>query len=429
MVHPFLTLRVILMVTRISKRLSFLPVLMLAGFCGGSFTHAQVGFPQVNYEAAREKLIQDVLIPGGVKERVVQAIRQTPRHELLPFSVRRDAYADTALPIGASQTISSPYIVSIMTQELDVQPTHKVLEIGTGSGFQAAVLSPLAKEVYTIEIVPELGRTAARALQRLGYTNVHTRIGDGFLGWEEQAPFDRIIVTCSPENVPKPLVDQLVEGGLIVVPVGERYQQTLYLMRKKDGKLEREALRPTLFVPMTGTAEDNRKVLPDPARPRLYNGDFEEPLADNGYVPGWYYQRSLSLEETPGGEKSKRFARFENEIRGRPAHLLQGFALDGRVVRKVKLSAKMDFRDVRVGLDASEQPSVMLRFYDDNRGLLGTQFIRPRRTSRSGWQEVSRDFRVPSGSREAIVSIGLFGASGEADFDDIGVEAIQEVDR
>ncbi len=401
---------------------------MLAQFTQVSISQAQVvGFPQVNYEAAREKLIQDVLIPGGVKPRVIEAIRRTPRHEFVPLAVRLDSYADSALPIGASQTISSPYIVSIMTQELDVQPTHKVLEIGTGSGFQAAVLSPLAKEVYSIEIVPELGRTAARVLQRLGYTNVFTRIGDGFLGWEEHAPFDRIIVTCSPEDVPQPLVDQLVEGGLIIVPVGERYQQTLYLMRKKDGKLEREALRPTLFVPMTGTAEENRKVLPDPARPRMYNGDFEEPLGENGYVPGWYYQRSLTLKETPADAESKRFARFENDTRGRPAHLLQGLALDGRVVKKIKLSAKMNFQDVRVGLDASEQPSVMLRFYDSNRGLLGTQFIRPRR-GRTGWQNVSREFRVPTGSREAIVSIGLFGASGIADFDDISIEATQQVD-
>ncbi|GAB5403414.1 MAG: protein-L-isoaspartate(D-aspartate) O-methyltransferase [Aureliella sp.] len=405
----------------------FFVLVLVVQFATASIGWAQVvGFPQVNYEAAREKLIQDVLIPGGVKPRVVEAIRQTPRHEFVPRAVRLDSYADSALPIGASQTISSPYIVSIMTQELDVKATHKVLEIGTGSGFQAAVLSPLAKEVYSIEIVPELGRTAARVLQRLGYTNVFTKIGDGFLGWQEHAPFDRIIVTCSPEDVPKPLIDQLVEGGLIIVPVGERYQQTLYLMRKTDGKLEREALRPTLFVPMTGTAEDNRKVLPDPARPRMYNGDFEQPLAENGYVPGWYYQRSLTLKETSGDNDSKRFARFENDTRGRPAHLLQGLALDGRVVRKIRLSARMNFQDVRVGLDASEQPSVMLRFYDSNRGLLGTQFIRPRR-GRTGWQSIGREFRVPTGSREAIVSIGLFGATGTADFDDISIEATQQV--
>jgi len=380
---------------------------------------AQAGFPQMNWEAAVEKLVRDVLIPGGVDEKVINAIRKTPRHEFIPPAMRRDAYADTALPIGARQTISSPYIVSIMTQELDVAPTHKVLEIGTGSGYQAAVLSPLAKEVYSIEIVPELGKKAARVLTRLGYKNVFTKIGDGFKGWPEHAPFDRIIVTCSPEDVPQPLTDQLVEGGLIVVPTGERYQQTLYLMRKKNGKLEREALRPTLFVPMTGQAEEDRKVLPDPARPVLFNGNFEEPLADNGYLPGWYYQQNLTLMKATAEDKADgTYARFENDTRGQPAHLLQGLALDGRVVRKIELSASMRFKDIRPGLDATEQPAVMIRFYDSLRGLIDSQIIRPRR-GRTNWQEIKRVFRVPKNSREAIVSLGLFGASGTADFDNL----------
>ncbi|HBE66780.1 MAG TPA: protein-L-isoaspartate(D-aspartate) O-methyltransferase [Planctomycetaceae bacterium] len=373
----------------------------------------------MNWEAAVEKLVRDVLIPGGVDEKVINAIRKTPRHEFIPPAMRRDAYADTALPIGARQTISSPYIVSIMTQELDVAPTHKVLEIGTGSGYQAAVLSPLAKEVYSIEIVPELGKKAARVLTRLGYKNVFTKIGDGFKGWPEHAPFDRIIVTCSPEDVPQPLTDQLVEGGLIVVPTGERYQQTLYLMRKKNGKLEREALRPTLFVPMTGQAEEDRKVLPDPARPVLFNGNFEEPLADNGYLPGWYYQQNLTLMKATAEDKADgTYARFENDTRGQPAHLLQGLALDGRVVRKIELSASMRFKDIRPGLDATEQPAVMIRFYDSLRGLIDSQIIRPRR-GRTNWQEIKRVFRVPKNSREAIVSLGLFGASGTADFDNL----------
>ena len=151
-----------------------------------------------------------------------------------------------------------------------------MLEIGTGSGYQAAVLSPLVKDVYSIEIVESLGKHAAQTLKRLKYTNVHTKIGDGYLGWPEHAPFDKIIVTCSPEKVPQALVDQLKEGGRMIVPVGERYQQVLYLFKKKDGKLINEALRPTLFVPMTGTAEDEREIKPDPLHPKLVNGGFEE---------------------------------------------------------------------------------------------------------------------------------------------------------
>src|SRR3990172_6053762 len=180
-----------------------------------------------------------------------------------------------ALPIGDQQTISPPFVVAYMTQEIAPHPTDRVLEIGTGSGYQAAVLSPLVRDVYTIEIVEPLGRRAARTLKRLGYKNVFAKVGDGYLGWPDAAPFDKIVVTCSPEKVPQPLVDQLREGGLMVIPVGERYQQTLFLMRETGGKLQSEALRPTLFVPMTGAAEEKRRVQPDPTNPQLTNGNFE----------------------------------------------------------------------------------------------------------------------------------------------------------
>lgn len=406
------------------RRLSFFVCLAVL-FAGGTLA-AQVGVPAfANYDQAREWLIKDVLIPGGVSDaRVLQSIRQTPRHEFVPQHLRKDAYFDTALPIGARQTISSPYIVAVMTQELSVESEHKVLEIGTGSGYQAAVLSPLVAEVYSIEIVPELGKNAKRVLDSLGYTNVFTKIGDGYKGWEEHAPFDRIIVTCSPEEVPQPLIDQLKEGGLIVVPVGERYQQTLYLMRKTNGELEREALRPTLFVPMTGTAEEERKVQVDPARPVLFNGDFEEEPAASGHVPGWYYQRGLQWEtslESPHGEH---FVTFENDTRGRPAHLLQGLALDGRIVKRVRLSASVKVEDVKGGLDRNEIPAVTIRFFDHQRGLLGTQWIGPYRGTRI-WKADSREFRVPAEAREAIVSVGLFGATGKASFDNVHLEAVE----
>ncbi len=162
-----------------------------------------------------------------------------------------------------------------MTECLAPQPEDRVLEIGTGSGYQAAVLSPLVQHVYTIEIVESLGHQAAPTLKQLHLDNVSAKVGDGFLGWAEYAPFDKIIVTCSPENVPPALVQQLRDGGRMVIPVGERYQQTMYLFRKENGELRREALRPTLFVPMTGQAEQDRDVQPDPTQPLLRNGDFE----------------------------------------------------------------------------------------------------------------------------------------------------------
>jgi protein-L-isoaspartate(D-aspartate) O-methyltransferase len=161
-----------------------------------------------------------------------------------------------ALPIGEKQTISGPFVVAYMTERLEPRPTDRVLEIGTGSGYQAAVLSPLVKTVYSIEINKPLGEKAARILTRLGYRNVVTKIGDGFQGWPEHAPFDKIIVTCSPEEIPKPLVEQLAEGGRMVIPVGERYDQMLVLLTKRDGEMVRESLVPSLFVPMTGAAEE-----------------------------------------------------------------------------------------------------------------------------------------------------------------------------
>ncbi len=385
----------------------------------------QVGVPFANYAEMRSRLVRDVLVPGGVHdERVLTSIRNTPRHEFVPANVRQHAYYDLALPIGASQTISSPFIVAMMTQELATESEHKVLEIGTGSGYQAAVLSPLVAEVYSIEIVPELGQRARAVLDRLGYKNVFTKIGDGFKGWTEHAPFDRIIVTCSPEDVPEPLVDQLAEGGLMVIPVGERFQQTLYLMRKEDGQLKREALRPTLFVPMTGTAEENRQIQVDPFKPQLLNGDFEEALPENGFVPGWYYQRQLTLEtgESPSGNHH---VKFENDVAGRPANLLQGIALDGRKVPRIRLSASLRLDGVTAGLSRDELPAITIRFFDQDRSILGTQFIGLFRGTQD-WQVKSRVFRVPPTSRFAIVSIGLMGGVGVAEFDNVLVEPISQ---
>ncbi len=258
-------------------------------------------------------------------------MRQTPRHEFVPPSLKSKAYTDAAWSIGYKQTISPPFVVAFVGDHRILSLGDRVLEIGTGSGYQAAVLSQLVKEVYSIEIVEQLsGRSAARRLKRLGYKNVKTKVGDGYLGWAEFAPFDKIIVTCSPESVPKPLVDQHKEGGKMVIPVGERYRQDLYLMEKKDGKLVRKQLIPTLFVPMTGRSEKERVIKPDPLNPQLFNGGFEV-LEDSGQASGWHYQREMTLvsESPPEGHH---FARFENEDRGRLAQALQGLPIDGQKI-------------------------------------------------------------------------------------------------
>jgi len=380
---------------------------------------------RAQFDAARKKLVEEVIVTSGVTDkRVLKAMMNTPRHEFIPFSQRKFAYYDMALPIGQKQTISSPFIVAYMTESLAPQPTDKVLEIGTGSGFQAAVLSPLVKDVYTIEIVESLGRRAARTIKRLKYNNVHVKVGDGYQGWPEHAPFDKIIVTCSPEKVPPALVRQLREGGLMVIPVGQRYQQTLYLFKKKDGELQAEALRPTLFVPMTGKAEDRRRVKPDPLNPRLVNGGFEQQIDEGQPIPGWYYQRQLSWETDKLAPEGTHFVRFRNEDPGRGSLALQGFAIDGRKVTKLQISAHIKFEGVTSGRQRGELPRIGVTYYDEGRAELGQWWLGPW-LGTSDWHQVSETIRVPVRAREGILRIGLFGATGEICFDDVRIKAAE----
>jgi protein-L-isoaspartate(D-aspartate) O-methyltransferase len=210
------------------------------------------------YAVARHRMVAEQLAApsrGITNARVLAVMGKVPRHEFVPEQVRSRAYEDRALPIGLGQTISQPYVVAFMTEQLDLQRTNRVLEIGTGSGYQAAVLAELAGEVYTIEIIDTLAKRAGADLKRLGYTNVHVRAGDGYQGWAEAGPFDAIMVTCAPQKVPQPLIDQLKEGGRLIIPVGPSWDQDLVLLRKQGGKLEQRAVLPVAFVPMTGEAE------------------------------------------------------------------------------------------------------------------------------------------------------------------------------
>ena len=206
--------------------------------------------------APRNRMVQRHLAEREITNpRVLDAFRTVPRHKFLPPKIQRQAYDDESINIGEGQTITPPYDVAFMTQALDLKPTDTVYEVGTGSGYQAAILSRLVKDVYSVEIHKVLSERATKVLKEIGYTNVHTRWGDGYAGWPEAAPFDAIIVTCAPEFVPKPLVEQLKEGGRMIIPVGNRYGQVVHLMVKKNGKLTDRELKPTLFVPMTGQAQ------------------------------------------------------------------------------------------------------------------------------------------------------------------------------
>jgi protein-L-isoaspartate(D-aspartate) O-methyltransferase len=232
----------------------------LVAFLGCTMDPFEVGCAEATpseagFAKARERMVVEQIEARGVSDpRVLAALRAVPRHEFVPAEQRAYAYEDRPLPIGEGQTISQPYIVAVMTELLRLGGDERVLEIGTGSGYQAAVLGRLAREVYTIEIVPELAHRAETDLRRLGFANVHVRTGDGYRGWPEHAPFDAIIATAAPEHVPQPLVDQLAVGGRLVLPVGDVFQDLVLVTRDEKGVRE-ERLLGVRFVPMTGEAE------------------------------------------------------------------------------------------------------------------------------------------------------------------------------
>lgn len=380
---------------------------------------------------AREKMVREEIEAAGIKnKRVLQSVRTTRRHEFMPANVRGNAYYDMAVAIGAGQTISPPFVVSYMTEALDPQPDDVVLEIGTGSGYQAAILSPLVKEVYTIEIVESLSKTAKATLQKLKYKNVHCKFGDGFKGWPEHAPFDKIIVTCSPEDVPQPLVEQLKEGGRMVIPLGERYQQALYLFQKKDGELVKESLLPTMFVPMTGQAEAGRNIKPDPIHPQLANGSFEDPGPEPDRPAVWYYQRQTRLVNTKEekAEKDKarngdRYLIFTNATQGLDARALQAFPIDGSKVRKLTVSAWARGKNIRRGPKTDDLPAVAIVYYDKQRKVIDKMSALTFGQGTYDWENREMTFDVPIDAREAILRVGLLGALGELAVDDVQVNA------
>jgi protein-L-isoaspartate(D-aspartate) O-methyltransferase len=212
-----------------------------------------VSFFQEDYKERREGLVKRHIEKRGIKDAaVLNAMRQVKRHLFVPENSIPNAYDDRPLPIGYGQTISQPYIVAYMTEAIKPKPEFKVLEIGTGSGYQAAVLAEIVKEVYTIEIVPQLGNTAANRLKKLGYKNVQVKVGDGYYGWKEHGPYDAIVVTAAAEFVPPPLLEQLKDGGKMIIPIGSPFMtQMLMQVEKKGKRATTKSLLPVVFVPFT----------------------------------------------------------------------------------------------------------------------------------------------------------------------------------
>ncbi len=231
-------------------------ILLIFALHSGCKTRTQ---PQAdNYQSLRNQMVNQQIASRGITDRqVLDAMRKVERHLFVPAELVRFAYGDHPLSIGYGQTISQPYIVAFMTEVLNLEKTSKVLEIGTGSGYQAAVLGEICDSVFSIEIVPELAERSGNLLKVLGYSNIHVKAGDGYLGWEEHGPYDAVIVTCAPTHVPDPLTKQLAEGGRMIIPVGQRGVQELVLLTKKKGKLVKHSVLPVRFVPMVDDQNRN----------------------------------------------------------------------------------------------------------------------------------------------------------------------------
>jgi protein-L-isoaspartate(D-aspartate) O-methyltransferase len=397
-------------------KLAILTALVIA--CAAARLSAQ---SPPNYDELRLKMVSESIEKAGVTDpRVLEAMRRVPRHEFVPAAYRAKAYWDSAWPIGHKQTITWPSVVAQMTQTLDPKPTDRVLEIGTGSGYQAAVLSLLVKEVYTIEIVRPLGQAAETRLKHLGYNKVKTKIGDGYKGWPEHAPFDKIIVTCSPEKVPQPLIDQLKEGGRMIIPVGSRYDQEMCLLQKKDGQLVREQLMPTYFVPMTGQSDRERTVKPDPTNPKIRNGSFED-REQNGSLAGWYNQRQVTLV-SQGASEGKFCVRFQNDEAGQRSHALQAIGVDGRKVARLRFAFMYRPDHVVDGPQSFDKAGLQVTF-DDTRKFVGEVIASHVKGTWPTWLGVDTNVSVPEGARQAVIRIGLNGATGTLLIDDIKMTA------
>lgn len=402
-----------------------------------------VVLPAAKFFVENELVLQD----GLENDLVLSAMMRIPREKFLPQNKKSGAYRDVAIPIGCSRMDYSPYITAYCISQLDPAPDDKVLEIGTGCGYASAVLSLLVREVHTVEFHATLSKKANQSLKKIGIKNVYGKIGDGFQGCPEQAPFDKIIVWGAVEDIPESLIDQLKEGGRMVVSVGEKYQQTLYLCRKKNGELKKETLPPTFFTSMPGEAESRRILLADPKNPSILGGDFEHYYGETRLPYGWYHVKNARILQGPDAPNGTNYMRFEVEPEytivhdphemedsyGEPpeqfvpsaektAQIVQSFAIDGKTVSRVKFGVFLRAENIQP-LDPQNPPkgTIVLAFYGEDREVL--QCVQLASVYGSfNWKPFSTEIPVPRKTLEADLYIGLFQNAGRLDIDAVSLE-------
>lgn len=372
------------------------------------------------FKVAREKMVREELTAQGIKnDRVLRAMGQVPREQFLPLTKRKFAYLDMPIPIGEAQYMPPPLRTADLLEQIDPQPSDKVLVVGTGSGYGPGVLSRIVREVYAIEIVPELAREAAATFQRLKYSNITSKQGDGFAGWAEHAPYDKMLVECAPESVPPPLVEQLKEGGVLVIPVGEHFQQTLFKYRKQNGKLTVEQSRPTLFLPMIGKAKFLQTTDTAAQEPQILNPSFETEFEGDKNLPAnWYFVKQAQVIEYPTAPNGKRVLWFKNETPGHASIAIQGFACDGRKVKLLTITLNVKVKSVIRGQNLEQLPRLEIMYLNENNRAIHHDFIGPWFLT-GDWTEQQARFQVPPQARAALIRIGLLGATGEAWFDNL----------
>ena len=372
---------------------------------------------------ARRLMVQEEIAAQGIEnERLLEAMREVPREQFIPLYKRNLAYLNLAVTYGDGQVILPPLVTAHLIEQLDPQKNDKVLVIGAGSGYSSALLSRMCREVYAVEIDRNVAATAEETLNRLKYTNVKLRVGDGFEGWQEHAPYQRIIVECSPDSVPKPLVEQLAEGGVLLVPVGTEFDQTMHLCKKVNGELTTVSLWPTLLLPMKGKAEEFRSQSEKLRTPSILNGGFEEIVPKTTDVPAsWAYVRQgrvITDSTCPEGKYSLSFINVTPVV---AATALQAFPVDGKSISELTLACKIWGKEIRPGQNRQELPRVEVRFFDEKRRFVGGEWMGGWNMT-FNWLPKEHVFSVPRTAKFALLRIGLGGATGEIRFDDFRLE-------